>query len=290
MEAFLFEEALLTFIQSYSSPLTDAAMQGVTILGNPVFWIAISFGLLWWGRDKDAFFLMNLVVFSAAVVSIFKPLFAQARPSADKFRVIAIDAYGKFSFPSGHATVAGAAYAFVSKQVKELKKVLVVVALLVAFSRVYLGAHFLLDVIAGLAIGYLIGLCALWLKDEFEHAHFRITKIEEEAAALVVVMLALAAFSLFEPPTLSAVVFGWYVGFLVLKEQGLEVHELSKLENIEMVIIGFLSVLFLLGVSNFALSFSRELGIGFLFTLGIWAGYGYPAVFEHMRRHGIYKH
>jgi undecaprenyl-diphosphatase len=66
------------------------------------------------------------------------------------------------SFPSGHAATAFAAATVVALLRPALRWPALVVASAVAFSRVYLGVHFLSDVLAGAALGVAVGLlCAL---------------------------------------------------------------------------------------------------------------------------------
>jgi undecaprenyl-diphosphatase len=62
------------------------------------------------------------------------------------------------SFPSGHATTTFAAAAAVAVLMPRLRWPALALAVLVATSRVYLGVHFVLDVIVGAALGALIGL------------------------------------------------------------------------------------------------------------------------------------
>jgi undecaprenyl-diphosphatase len=45
-------------------------------------------------------------------------------------------------------------------------------AILVAFSRVYFGVHYLSDVIAGAFIGYLIGYLAMNLEEKYKYSNF----------------------------------------------------------------------------------------------------------------------
>ena len=71
-----------------------------------------------------------------------------------------------FSFPSSHAMIAFCAVPILSEQFPKLKKFWIVFAILVAFSRVYLGLHFVSDVIAGGFIGYVIGAMVIKLEKE----------------------------------------------------------------------------------------------------------------------------
>lgn len=116
--------------------------------------------LLWFRRKKTlaaALWLALIVAEGAAFV--LKLLFHRARPEAFLQAV----SEGSFSFPSGHATTAAVFYGFIAylaiRSSKSWKTrflagaAAVVAALLVDFSRLYLGVHYLSDVLAGSLIG-----------------------------------------------------------------------------------------------------------------------------------------
>jgi undecaprenyl-diphosphatase len=65
---------------------------------------------------------------------------------------------GDWSFPSNHATIAGAAAVSLALVRRALLWLTAPLALLMAFSRVFVGVHYPHDVAAGLALG---GVCAL---------------------------------------------------------------------------------------------------------------------------------
>ena len=62
------------------------------------------------------------------------------------------------SFPSDHAVMAGAVAAGTLLANRKLGLVTVALAVLMAFTRVYVGAHFPLDVAVGLAVGAIVAL------------------------------------------------------------------------------------------------------------------------------------
>ena len=68
-----------------------------------------------------------------------------------------------FSFPSDHAVMAGAVAAGIWLTNRRLGVVAALLALLMAFTRVYVGAHFPLDVVAGLLVGAVVAVVGWWL-------------------------------------------------------------------------------------------------------------------------------
>ena len=74
-----------------------------------------------------------------------------------------IDAPDRFSFPSGHSAAAMAVAAMYALTFPSLGIWLLPIAVLVGYSRVALGVHYPLDVVAGQAIALLTaGLLRLW--------------------------------------------------------------------------------------------------------------------------------
>ena len=70
---------------------------------------------------------------------------------------------GDWSFPSNHATIAGAAAVTLALTRRALIRLYAPMALLMAFSRVFVGVHYPHDVAAGLVLGALVAVAAVRL-------------------------------------------------------------------------------------------------------------------------------
>ena len=100
---------------------------------------------------------------AAGLTSVFKDLFERVRPALANPQIEALVATpGSPSFPSGHAATAFAAAIAVGAFYPRLRWPLLGMATLVGLSRIYLGVHYSLDVLAGAALGVVLGLAVAW--------------------------------------------------------------------------------------------------------------------------------
>jgi membrane-associated phospholipid phosphatase len=114
---------------------------------------------------------LSAAAMTGIAVTVLKGVFDRARPPVadpglDPVGVLP----GSASFPSGHSATAFAAAVAVGLLYPRLMKPLLVLAAVIAVSRVYLGVHFATDVLAGsllgAAIGLAVGLAARWAQPE----------------------------------------------------------------------------------------------------------------------------
>lgn len=149
----LFSEEPIRIIQQFSSPLLDLAFLLITRLGSRTILFALAM-FIYWLLDKRAGFFASVVLLSSTVVSdLLKAAFNMPRPSAD-LQVTPTPGNG---FPSGHAQQATVFWTTLARELggRWVPLALVVIPL-VAFSRMYLGVHFLGDVLGGAAFGLVV--------------------------------------------------------------------------------------------------------------------------------------
>ena len=90
---------------------------------------------------------------------VLKPTFQRPRPPAVETEIqLRTDRYAGYSFPSNHAANNFGAATFLSYCYPALTPLFMAVASIIAFSRVYVGVHYPLDIFAGALLGIIFGL------------------------------------------------------------------------------------------------------------------------------------
>lgn len=141
------------------------AVSGVGTAG--IIWFL--FGAWFFLREekKDHWFAFKLGVLGLSVwglvEEVIKPMVARSRPSLEMGAIVVGGGSGGFSFPSGHAAIAWAMAIFLSYKEPRLRKLFYALALAISLSRIYLGVHYPLDVVAGGILGFLMGKAILRL-------------------------------------------------------------------------------------------------------------------------------
>lgn len=133
----------------------------VTLAGNStvlaVLVLATAFVLIRRGRAADAVVLTLALAGAGILNALLKLVFHRARP---ELTFVHLETY---SFPSGHAAVSASVFAtlaflLVRRTPRPVARITVSLAALamialICFSRLYLGAHYLSDVLAGASFG-----------------------------------------------------------------------------------------------------------------------------------------
>lgn len=225
----MFQTEIHRWLQSFSAPLFEHIMRALSILGEEEFLAFVMLAVIFGVERKRGFFLTQVLLWTAIVTSILKNAFALPRPvdvdalvrditgerdvptpytgrgAAGFLELLPPDvvAYFRsmphisFGFPSGHCstTVAVSGSAAILWRRPWILFSAGSLVVLMPLSRMYLGRHFLADVLGGVALGLL--------------AVFVVVMIQRDAptARPIGFLRVLNTIALFALPALCIVVF-----------------------------------------------------------------------------------
>ena len=157
------DEQVLQYLYTQRDIAASLSFIGITELGSTaiVSGLTLCIGIFFVFRRQIPYAVgLAVSVFGAGGTALLlKELIRRARPD------VTLQAYAEtgFSFPSGHATLAAAFYGFLIYLVWRMMPaghrrtvvlaVLTLIIALIAFSRLYLGVHYLTDVMGWLLLG-----------------------------------------------------------------------------------------------------------------------------------------
>lgn len=150
----------------------DKVMPVITAFGNGgIFWIALAVVLMIIPKYRKAGFTMGLALLMGLLVCnlTLKPLVGRIRPydyqleHFGKTVSLLIATPHDFSFPSGHTIASFEGATALLLYDRKLGVPAMVLAVLIAFSRLYLYVHYVTDVLASLVLGVGFALLGAWL-------------------------------------------------------------------------------------------------------------------------------
>lgn len=157
----LADNAIYRALQDLRTAPGDAVMIAITELGDTTVVVAVTIVVLLWFMWKHAWrtaaYWLVAIAGASVLNTVIKVALHRARPNE-----LLYSGWGAFSFPSGHSTVNVVLYGFlaflIARDIRPTWRLAVALGaatliFLIAFSRLYLGAHWFSDVLGGLAFG-----------------------------------------------------------------------------------------------------------------------------------------
>lgn len=162
----LLDTKLLFFInQNLANPVFDIIMPFVTNLNNwriPILLIWVLLMIKGGKKGRVVGILLILVLIASDQLSsaLLKPLVGRYRPCHlyDNLRLL-VNCGGKYAFPSSHASNISAFAVLFSYFYRKWTAGFILVAIIIGFSRIYVGVHYPIDVLSG----YIVGSCSAFL-------------------------------------------------------------------------------------------------------------------------------
>ena len=165
------EIKFLELLQSLHFPLLNYIMIFITSLGNGgLIWIVAALFLIFQNKNmlkREGFTIaVALIIFSILGLLILKPIIARPRPFIAQGVDILIKEPMGFSFPSGHTGSSFAAASVIYFYNKKRGLLALILATLIAFSRMYLFVHYPSDIVGGLILGIISSRIAIKITNE----------------------------------------------------------------------------------------------------------------------------
>lgn len=156
------EISILNWIQNIRTPIGDIIIPLLTRLGDAgIIWILLTIILLIIPKTRKSGAALAVALCINAILcnGILKNLFKRIRPCDINTSIqLLIKRPDDFSFPSGHTACSFAAVsALMFVRESKLWKPALLLALLIAFSRLYLYVHYPTDILGGIIVGTIAG-------------------------------------------------------------------------------------------------------------------------------------
>ena len=145
---------IITLLQHFKADFFVLFMKGITFLGNETAYLIMMPVVLWCIYFRIGVRTGVVFLSSAYLNFVFKDMFAQPRPFILEPSVKLIEASG-YGLPSGHAQGSLVFFGMLALLIRKrwFTVISVILILLIAFSRIYLGVHFPTDILGGWVLG-----------------------------------------------------------------------------------------------------------------------------------------
>lgn len=178
------ELKILDFIhEHFTCKILDVFMPFITKFGDAgIFWIIVAVLFIIFNRTRKTGFSMGAALLIGLVIGnlILKNSFARIRPYDLNPAIqseLLVPVLSDFSFPSGHTLASFEAATVLLIRDKRFGIPAMVLAILIALSRLYLYVHYPTDVLAGVILGVGIAFLACFIIDKL-YTKFDKTKMQ----------------------------------------------------------------------------------------------------------------
>ena len=284
---------ILLFFQSIANPFLDVLMNLVSMAGEIIIPLFIIL-LVYWCIDKKRGYAVTLSMLTALITTqIVKAIVRYPRPFMVYPELIGggrLETATGYSFPSGHSTGASSFYGSLAVLFRSriLRAIAIILIVMVPVSRMYLGVHWPMDVLAGTIIGLVSAfmLAPMFLRmQESRESFLAFTAIYGIICAAVSILTAILldmgiieALAFSDLSSNTAIAAGALIGGNIEKRYVDFTSDGSRGKKIARYLAGAVSaiavtiILIMLPLPHYSRQFLAFAG------LGLWVTLGYPAI------------
>jgi len=277
---------LIVALQQWRIAPVEFIFRVFTFLGDDEFYM-IFFSVLIWCFNKTLGFWGAFVLLTSGTLSnLIKDLTLLERPPIEG--VTHPEGSYAHAFPSGHTLTAVTVWGYLAVRLKNRAFWIWTFAavVIIAFSRMVLGYHYLGDILGGLALGIAFLLFFLWLSSIFAEKGW----IEKFSIPILLILSIVVPVFLTtvlpgsDPPKVLGYLAGASFGYIIEKEKIKASLKNVLPAQILKVLLG-LAVLFgiIIGLGGLLPSAVTYLGFIRYALGGVWVTLGAPALFVYLR-------
>lgn len=286
------QENILYFFKSHAHPLLDSFFIALTMLGEQYFIILVVAWIYWNYSKKDGLLLTVIFIFSTLINSVLKDIVRSQRPfqSLEGIEGKRVHTAGGYSFPSGHTQ--GATTLFITLALifrnRNFWIIAIILSLLVALSRMYLGVHWPVDVMGALLFGTIISLVLYpWLNRLYLNKKSFVRFLWGSLMLYYLVFLVITLINYFSPEQLikpgyylrlTGIISGVIPGF-ILAENVISFSEMGSIvKKIIRFVAGILTGVGIFGGLKLLLPEADIFMFIRYFFLGAWVSFIFPFI------------
>ena len=206
---------VITLLQLFTADFFVLFMKGITLLGNETAYLIMMPFVLWCVDFRTGARTGVVFLLSAYLNLVFKYMLAQPRPFILEPGLNLIEASG-YGLPSGHAQGSLVFFGMLALLIRKrwFTVIAMILILLIAFSRVYLGVHFPTDILGGWFLGGCLLFGYLKLGNRFEQIASQ-WSLWQQIVFLVVTTGIMLLYVTHETVVIVAAFFGLGIGTIL---------------------------------------------------------------------------
>ena len=297
---FEFNQSIFPWIESIRNDFLNYLFYFFTLLGNEIGYLVLAGILLWGWNYRKGFKIFIYLLISVISNNFLKTLFSSPRPPEEYWIMDSPEGYG---FPSGHAQNSVVFFGYLaSKEVasKLLRGIFAFSIIMISLSRIYLGVHYVEDVLGGLLFGTLLLLLVLFLEKNnwfgFTEKFQQLSLTKKLLSIVMPVLIIIIVTYLMPIPDdsklsivkIAGIIGGGISGYILIIDLSPRIVEWQQ--DVSIRIARTISGVLMLAIVHFGLStLFKTVGVDFYLAwfryalVGLFAMSGIPVIFSKTR-------